>query len=92
MTYQSDRKIRLETRLTQTQTTLALLYTAMDEMAASGVKSYAFDSGEGSQKTTRRSLSEILESIQQLTATESHIINELSRMGLVSVRLRRYSQ
>jgi len=50
-----------------------------------------FDSGEGSQRTTRRKIQDIQDMIDRLEATESHLINELSNMGLVNVRLRRKS-
>jgi hypothetical protein len=58
-------------------------------MSASGVQSYAFDSGEGSQRTTRRSLKDIQDSLDRLYARENHLINALYNMGIVSIKLRR---
>ncbi len=89
MDYITTRKTRLQSRLTHVQAQIEKLEGVVDEMAASGINSYQFDSGEGSQRTTRRSLSEIQDMIDRLYATESHLINELYNMGIVSVRLRR---
>lgn len=89
MGYISERKVRLQAQLASVQAALDNLYTVRTEMAATGAKSYAFDSGEGSQKTTRRSLQEIIDAIRELEATERHLVNELYGMGLISVKLRR---
>jgi hypothetical protein len=89
MSYISERKIRLQTQLTTVQAQITALNTALTEMSTSGVQSYSFSSGEGEQRTTRRSLKEITESLSQLLATEAHLINELYGMGIVAVKLRR---
>ena len=89
MGYVTDRQARLQKQLTSVQASLDALYSIRTEMAATGAKSYKFDSGEGSQSTTRRDLSEILESISQLEATESHLINEIYGMGIIAVKVRR---
>ena len=90
MGYVTQRKARIQTQLATVQAQIDALNDAITEMAATGVKSYAFDSGEGSQKTTYRSYSEIMSMISELEAKESHLINELYRMGNVAVRFRRY--
>lgn len=89
MGYVSTRKTRLQNQLTRVQARLENLYEIILEMSETGVSSYAFDSGEGSQRTTRRSLTEIQDMIDRLEAQERHLINELNRMGIVSIRLRR---
>jgi hypothetical protein len=89
MGYVSARKTRLQTRLVKVQAQIPALEDAVAEAMASGNLSYVFDSGEGSQRTTRRSLKDMQDSLNQLYATEDHIINELYGMGLVSIRLRR---
>jgi hypothetical protein len=89
MGYISARKTRLQTQLTTIQTQIENLNTVLSEMSATGAQSYAFDSGEGSQRTTRRTLKEIMDMLDRLQATESHLINELYNMGIVSVKLRR---
>jgi len=89
MGYISTRKARLQSQLTKIQAALTALYDTMLDAAGQNVKSYTFDSGEGLQKTTRRSLSEIQDQIDRLEAKERHLINELSNMGLVSIKLRR---
>jgi hypothetical protein len=91
MGYISIRKARLQNELSSVQTQISNLESVLTEMSATGNQSYAFDSGEGSQRTTRRSLKDIQDSIDRLYARESHLINELYGMGIVSVRLRRKS-
>ena len=91
MGYISNRKARLKIQLARVQASLTSLYNTLADAATSQTQSYMFDSGEGSQRTTRRKLSDIQDMIDRLTATENHLINELSNMGLVNVRVRRKS-
>ncbi len=92
MSYITARIARLKAQLARVQTALAALYETYTDLAARGVESYLFDSGEGSQRSTRRKLSEIHNQIAQLEATEEHLLNELSGVGLVSTQLRRKTQ
>jgi len=89
MGYIDARKSRLRAQLAKVQAALASLYDQLTEQSASSVQSYQFDSGDGSQRTTRRKLSEIQDQIERLEATEEHLINELYNMGLISVHVRR---
>lgn len=89
MGYIETRKSRLRAQLAKVQTALASLYDQLTEQSASSVQSYQFDSGDGSQRTTRRKLSEIQDQIEKLEATEEHLINELYNMGLTSIQVRR---
>ena len=89
MGYIETRKSRLRAQLAKVQTALASLYDQLTEQSASSVQSYQFDSGDGSQRTTRRKLSEIQDQIERLEATEEHLINELYNMGLTSIQVRR---
>jgi len=89
MGYIDGRKSRLRAQLAKVQTALASLYDQLIEQSASSVQSYQFDSGDGSQRTTRRKLSEIQNQIEVLEASEEHIINELYNMGLTSIQVRR---
>ena len=89
MGYISNRKTRLQNQLILIQTQITNLSSVLTEMSLTGAQSYQFDSGEGSQRTTRRSLEEIQNSLDRLYATESHIINELNNMGVISIRVRR---
>lgn len=89
MSYHSDRRIRLLAQKAQYEKTLTSLYTSLDDAAASGVESYKFDSGEGSQSTKRRSLTEIQESITFFESRLSWVINELNNMGIVTLQFRR---
>ena len=89
MSYINARKTRIQLQLTQVQTSLAALYAQMTTAAGQGVESYAFDTGEGSQRATRRKLSDIQNQIERLEATEEHLIGELYGLGLTTVVLRR---
>jgi Skp family chaperone for outer membrane proteins len=89
MGYIETRKSRLQAQLVKVQAALTSLYDQLTEQSASSVQSYQFDSGDGSQRTTRRKLSEIQDQIERLEATEEHIINELYNMGLTSIQVRR---
>jgi hypothetical protein len=89
MGYISSRRARLKAQLANVQAALTNFYNGLSEMSASGVKSYMFDSGEGSQRTTRYSYQEIIDAIRELEATETHLLNEIYGMGLICTRLRR---
>ena len=89
MSYISNRRARLQAQLARIQAALANLYDTLAELSASGVESYTFDSGEGSQKTTRRKLASIQDQIDRLEAAEDHIVSELYNVGVVNIRLRR---
>ena len=89
MGYVETRKSRLRAQLAKVQTALASLYEQLAEQSASSVQSYQFDSGDGSQRTTRRKLSEIQDQIERLEATEDWLTRELGGLGLVVTQLRR---
>jgi hypothetical protein len=89
MTYASIRNARLLAKLKRIQDALEALYSQYESLAATENESYEFDSGDGKQKTKRRSLTDILDNIQRLEAEEASVINDLYNMGLVSVKVRR---
>lgn len=89
MGYVSARKIRIQTQLANVQLAIENLYTLQLEMSTQSVDSYGFDSGEGSQRTTRKKMTEIQDQIDRLEAKERHLINELYNIGIVNIRLRR---
>jgi uncharacterized protein HemX len=89
MGYIETRKSRLQAQLVKVQAALTSLYNQLAEQSASSVQSYQFDSGDGSQRTTRRKLSEIQDQIERLEATEDWLTRELGGLGLVVTQLRR---
>lgn len=89
MGYISSRRGRLQAQLARVQAALTALYDTQLELSSSTAKSYMFESGEGSQRTTRRDLKEIQDNIDRLEAKERSLINDLFNMGLVNIRLRR---
>jgi len=89
MGYVETRKFRLKEQLLKVQTALASLYDQLTEQTRTSVQSYQFDSGDGSQRTTRRKLSEIQDQIERLEATEDWLTRELYNMGLIVTQVRR---
>ena len=89
MGYIETRKSRLQAQLVKVQAALTSLYDQLVEQSASSVQSYQFDSGDGSQRTTRRKLSEIQDQIERLEATEDWLTRELYNMGLIVTQVRR---
>jgi hypothetical protein len=87
----STRKARLQAQLEKVQAALEKLYDVQLNFAGYENQSYAFDNGDGSQRTTRFNLNDILNQIAQLEAKEEHLFNELYNMGIVSMKLRRKS-
>lgn len=83
------RRTRIARRLAATQAQIENLETIITKMTTQGLSSYEFDSGEGRHRSTRRSLKEVQDMIDRLYATESHLINELYGIGVLSVRVRR---
>jgi len=89
MSYISERRTIIINRLAKVQSQLSKLYDILDEMAETGVASYEFDSGEGKQRTTRRTLKELQDWRERLEASEMSLLNSKYGNGLVSIRLRR---
>lgn len=89
MGYIDIRKAIIKSQLARIDAALTALYTQLGEQAVSSVQSYQFDSGDGSQRTTRRKLSEIQDQIEKLEASYEHYLNELYSMGVIVTQLRR---
>jgi len=89
MGYIETRKSHLKEQLLKVQTALASLYDQLTEQSNTSVQSYQFDSGDGSQRTTRRKLSEIQDQIERLEATEDWLTRELYNIGLIVTQVRR---
>lgn len=65
----------------------------MDEAITSGkFASYEFDSGEGKQKTTYRSINELEKLRETLEARLARVFNELSCRSVVNLNLNRYGR
>ena len=91
MGYTTTKKTMIQNQLAKVQAALANLYETQLSLSTTENQSYAFDSGEGNQRATRRSFKDIQDQIDSLEAKERSLVNELYSMGLVSIRLRRKS-
>ena len=89
MSYQSAKKARLIARKTTLETQITTLETTQSSLLASEVEEYRYDSGEGSQKVTRRKLKEISDQLDKLYATLESVCRQLANIGIVNIRLRR---
>jgi hypothetical protein len=76
-------------RIAKNKELLAKTEAALEKALEVGAESYAFDSGEGSQRTKYRKLSEIEDLRSRLEASIAHDENFLSGAGVVSLNVRR---
>lgn len=74
-------KTRLEARITQRESVLAALYA--EETNFDPIKSFELDTGEASQRVTRRSLRELREEITFLEAELEALYRRLNGLGIV---------
>lgn len=89
MAYITIRKQRIQNQLTRIDAQLTILYNTLSSINATENESYSFDSGEGSQRTTRRKIEDVQNQIERLESEYDHYLNELYGMGLVNIQLRR---
>jgi len=89
MGYIGQRIARLKAKIKKIRAMIDALDATYLELSASLVDSYKFDSGEGSQQTSRKKLDTVRMEIDALEAQENHYINELYGMGIVNMNLRR---
>ena len=85
----STRRAELQAQLTSELARLATLEAAYEQSLEGGVKSYRFDSGEGSQRTDRQSPKEISDLIDTTQARIDLLRRKLRGQGIVNINLRR---
>ena len=84
------RRTQLLARYNQITQQLVALNAAYDAAVQnSEVKEYRFDSGEGSQRTERRSPQELWDLIEEMEAAQDRIYRKLYGQALVNMNLRR---
>ncbi len=81
------RKTRLQNRITKKEAYLTSLYTLQENFDE--VESYRFDSGEGSQQTKFRSLSEVDQAIRRTESQIDRLYRVLLGHSIINVNLRR---
>jgi hypothetical protein len=80
---------RLEAKLAKKESLLDIAYTTYEELLSSANESYRFDSGQGSQRTNKRKISELKDQIDSLESEIDGIIRRLCGRGLTKIVLRR---
>lgn len=83
------RRSELTARLAKRRASLVLAEATYDELIATPVTSYRFDSTEGEQQTNRQKPGDVKKQIDALEAEIDSITRKLNGGGLVSMRLRR---
>lgn len=84
----TTRQILIE-RLEKKKAQLVIVEKTYEELLAEPNESYRFDSGEGSQATKKRKLSDLSEQIDKLEAEIDGICRRLQGKGLTQIALRR---
>lgn len=79
----------LKERLAKKIALLQKLEATYEKAIESGVESYSFSSGEGSQTTKNRKLSELKKQIESLESEIEQLVARLKQNGVVSLTLRR---
>ena len=85
----SSRRTQLLARLAKREASLVIVEATYDELLASGIESYRFDSTEGEQQTKRRNLNEVKGQLDSLQSEIDSIQRQLSGQGVVNMNLRR---
>lgn len=85
----STRKAEKEAEVTTLTTRLDKLNTALNAALDSGLESYKFDSGEGSQQAKYMKTSELMEAINFTQSRINRLNAELRGTGVISAALRR---
>ena len=84
----TERRTQLQNRLDTKIALLTKTYNAIDEMTTE-VQSYKFDSGEGSQQTTLKKMSEMTDFSNLLERQIDSIQAKLNGTGIINLNLRR---
>lgn len=82
-------KKTLQNRLAKKEAQLEKAYIAYDKLIENNNESYRFDSGEGSQSTKKRSLSDLSAEISRLESEIDGICRKLKGYGLTTIKLNR---
>lgn len=76
-------------RLAKREASLVIAEASYDELLASNVEMYRFDSTEGEQTTKRRKIQEMRDQIQSLESEIDNIRRRLNGTGIVNMNMRR---
>ena len=85
----STRRAELLARLAKREASLAIVEATYDELLATSVESYRFDSTEGEQQTKRRGLAGVKDQLDGLQSEIDSLRRKLGGSGIVNMNLRR---
>lgn len=85
----STQRQRILAQIARLEAQLEKLYTTYSKMIESGVSSYKFDSGDGSQSTNYRSLTEVSTEIGRLESEIDALYRKLNGAGIANINMRR---
>ena len=86
----SSTRTVLLARLAKREASLVIAEASYDELLASNVEMYRFDSTEGEQTTKRRKIQEMRDQIQSLESEIDNIRRRLNGTGIVNMNMRRH--
>lgn len=85
----ADKRAELEAKKTKLEALYDKAYASYEAALESSAQSYRFDSGEGSQSVTKRSLKELTDTMEHLEAQIDHIDRRLNGKLVVNLDMRR---
>jgi vacuolar-type H+-ATPase subunit I/STV1 len=83
-------RTKYEADLARVQSQITSASEALDSALENAeVEEYSFNSGEGQQRTKRRSIKELQQTLESLEAQEARLLRKLYGTSLVNMNLRR---
>lgn len=76
--------------LTRIRNQITLIETSLDSAYEnSEIEEYSFNSGEGQQRTKRRSIKELSQELDRLEARKMRLLNKLYGRAIINLNMRR---
>ena len=85
-----SRKARIEARITSYESQVTALETAIATCVSTDVQTYDFNSGDGEQRVTRRTISEMRKELDILYRLIEHNYSLLRGRGIVQMKVSRW--
>lgn len=84
------RRLEIEARITSLEKIEASLSAQLESEADVGIESYKFETAEGSQSVTRKSVSKVLDELEKVQRRIDYWKRKLAGNGIYSLTYRRY--